>query len=343
MPYYSDEPIAPKPYELVSFPDKSPTLAKPKGHDRYRKDHLHGCLSLSLSVGTTLHVSTGVVAMGKDVDEASKLPLIKTMMVEQQKLIIPGSSLKGVVRSAYEAITNSTLAVVVGRDSKRVVPRDRHSCRPPKQKTSDSKWLCPASQVFGALDWQGLLQFSDAKCTNQKPAVGFMPSLYRPRPDRPGYLDKKGKAVGRKFYYHAAEAVDRGQQRGIPVQQAGRHYEFTTELHFSNLTPAQLGTVLIVLGQDKQYPMALKVGGGKPIGMGTMAVEIRALQLMGNNFDRYRQYAAPSERYEEGAIATQVTSWIASAHTSLVETEQLEELAEILRYPTDREAPQGMY
>lgn len=55
--------------------------------------------------------------MGSDVGQ-SKIPLIKTMQMGENKLLIPGSSLKGAVRSVYEAITNSTLGVVTPKYKK---------------------------------------------------------------------------------------------------------------------------------------------------------------------------------------------------------------------------------
>jgi CRISPR/Cas system CSM-associated protein Csm3 (group 7 of RAMP superfamily) len=91
----------------VPFPRQKPQLKHPVGHDRYRNDRLHGKLVLKLTVKTAVHISTGIVAMGTDL--GNRIPLIKTMaQSRQQKLTIPGSSLKGVVRSAFEAITNNT-------------------------------------------------------------------------------------------------------------------------------------------------------------------------------------------------------------------------------------------
>ncbi len=323
-----------KPYALVPFPNKKPQLKHPVGHDRYRNDRLHGKLILKLTVKTAVHISTGIVAMGTDVGD--RIPLIKTMAQgRQQQLTIPGSSLKGVVRSAFEAITNSTLAVVSGR-YKRQMPQDRLPCRKKEQ-------LCPTSLVFGAMNWQGLIHFTDATCESAKSATGFMPSLYRPRPDqRRAYFDK-GQATGRKFYYNAVKAVS-GGDRGIPVQQAGTEYVFKTELQFNNLTQAELGTLLIVLGQDKKYPMALKVGGGKPIGMGTMTVDIEALEKPQSLKERYTRYAIPeSNRLTGNSLKSFVEEAIQAAHRSLVEKPQLEALAEILKWPTDRTAPEGMY
>lgn len=323
-----------KPYALVPFPSKKPTLKHPVGHDRYRSDRLHGKLELKLTVKTAVHVSTGIVAMGADVGD--RIPLIKTMAQGKQKqLTIPGSSLKGVVRSAYEAITNSTLAVVTSK-YRQEMPQDRLQCRKKEQ-------LCPASLVFGAMDWQGLIHFTDATCKQAKSSTGFMPSLYRPRPDQRRAYFQKGQAVGRKFYYNAVNAIS-GGDRGIPVQQAGTEYTFKTTLQFKNLSLAEFGTLLIVLGQDTNYPMALKVGGGKPIGMGTMTVEIEALEKPKTIKERYTQYAIPdTNRLTGKALESLANEALKAAHKDLIEKPQLEALANILKWPTDYTAPEGMY
>jgi len=323
-----------KPYALVPFPNKKPQLKHPVGHDRYRNDRLHGKLILKLKVKTAVHISTGIVAMGTDVGD--RIPLIKTMAQgRQQQLTISGSSLKGVVRSAFEAITNSTLAVKTGKYTKQM-PRDRLPCQ-------NKEKLCPASLVFGAMNWQGLIHFTDATCESAKSATGFMPSLYRPRPDQRRAYFEKGQAAGRKFYYNAVKAIS-GGDRGIPVQQAGTEYVFKTELQFNNLTQAELGTLLIVLGQDSKYPMALKVGGGKPIGMGTMTVDIEALEKLQSLKERYTRYAiSESNRLTGNSLKSFVEEAIQAAHRGLIEKPQLEALAEILKWPTARTAPEGMY
>ena len=328
-----------KPYELISFPKERPPKNPPAGHHQYLGDRLHGTLFLTLKVQTTLHVSTGVVVMGSDI--GSRVPLIKTMVQNiDQKLSIQGSSLKGCIRSAYEAITNSTLAVITSRYRDKI-PQERLPCK-------NKQELCPASQVFGALDWQGLIEFSDAKCENTGFATGFMPSLYRPRPDqRRAYFDARGNVAGRKFYYHTIRAIDKGQNQGITVQQAAKEYTFKTQIQFKNLTAAELGTLLIVLGQDPKYPIALKVGGGKPIGMGTMTVEVTAAKVLQNKGDLRDRYSSYKPHESDSMTGTKLQQFmqknIQAAHSSLVQATQLQQLAEVLKYPTDREPPTGMY
>ncbi|MEH2455863.1 RAMP superfamily CRISPR-associated protein [Nostoc sp.] len=328
-----------KPYKFVSFPPERPRLEDPAGHHRFDQNCLHGTLFLTLKVKTSLHVSTGIVVPGNDI--GTRVPLIKTMVqgIDKQ-LLIQGSSLKGCIRSVYEAITNSTLAVVTSRFRDKI-PNERLPCRNKEQ-------LCPASQVFGALDWQGLIEFNDVKCENIGFNTGFMPSLYRPRPE-PGsaYFDARGKVAGRKFYYHTIRAIEKGQNQGITIQQAAREYTFTTQLQFKNIKPEELGTLFVVLGQDSNYPIALKVGGGKPIGMGTMTVEVTQARILQNFEDLRSHYSTytPDNNHllTEKVLQKFIAIQIKTAHSRLIQLFQLQQLAEVLRYPTDREPPEGMY
>lgn len=329
-----------KPYELVSLPDVAPQRAEPAGQKQFRSDRISGKIPLRLTVKTTAFVASGVVAMGSDISNQTRnIPLIKTSVLRNQGLLIPGSSLKGVVRSIYEAITTSCLCKTTVDRTK--IPDGYGECR-------NKNNLCPACQVFGAMGWQGLIRFPDAVTTERKSSVGFIPSLYAPRPKRAAYYLRNGKVAGRKFYYHTIKAVDKGSQKGIPVQQAGSEFIFTTQLHFMNLTLAELGTLLIVLGQDKpNNTIALKVGGGKPIGMGTMVVEnIQELELLQNQQDwkkRYCNYEQELQSLTGNKLQDFLKQAIASAHKNLVRSQQMQQLREVLQFPTDREPPEGMY
>lgn len=333
--------ISPKPYKLVPFPKEKPQLQRPAGQQKYHENRYHGTLDLTLTVQTSLHVSTGAIALGTDVGQNS-IALIKTMVREnEEKLIIPGSSFKGVVRSVYEAITRSCLCKV-DRNYKQKIPRGYQECEInlPKKRTA----VCPACRIFGALNWQGLVNFSDAKCQASGFRAGFMPSLYRPRPEERQEYFKNGIVTGRKFYYHFSKAVDRGQQQGIPVQQAsGKEYVFSAKLHLKNLSKAELGTLFIVLGQDAKNQIALKVGGGKPIGMGTMTVTVDRFHCPEKIGDRYLDYHSTLEPLAGKELEKLIQSAIDTARKDLVQSQQLTEIAEVLKYPSDRQPPEGVY
>ncbi|MBD2137676.1 CRISPR-associated protein [Anabaena sp. FACHB-1237] len=329
----NDEKV-PKPYDFVSFPPGRPNLQRPYGHHKYDQSRLHGTIYLTLKVKTSLHISTGAVVLGSDIGQ--KISLIKTMTQGvDNKLSIQGSSLKGCIRSVYEAITNSTLGAITSK-YKDKMPSERLPCRKKEE-------LCPASRVFGALDWQGLIEFNDANCENVNFATGFMPSLYSPRVSCDAYY-KNGKLAGRKFYYNMSKAIDKKQGDGISVQQAGKEYTFKTELHFKNLLPEELGTLLIILGQDQKYPLALKVGGGKPIGMGTMTVNVDKINRPQNLKQRYSSYqVSENDDLTGDKLKDFIQKQIQVAHSKLIAKEQLDQLVAILRYPTDRTPPAGMY
>jgi len=325
--------LAPKPYEMVSFPKDSPRLARPVGHDRYQRNRLHGTLYLTLQVQTALHVSTGITEMGSDL--GSRLPLIKTMTTTDRQLVIQGSSLKGCIRSAYEAVTNSTLAVITSRYRDKI-PSDRLPCR-------DREKLCPASRIFGAMDWQGLVEFSDSKCEKNELSVGFMPSLYSPRSECRTYF-VGSRVAGRKFYYNMTSVINKGENRGIPAQQASRQYKFKTVIQYKNLLPEELGIVLLLLGQDPKFPMALKIGGGKPIGMGTMTTVVTAIAHSQDVRSRYREYEVPNAQIIGSEMRTFIEKQMDAAYQSdLLEKVQWQQLATILKYPATHEPPEGMY
>jgi len=340
------EIVTPKPYELISLPTQSPDKAKPAGQEGFKSDRISGKISLRLTVKTASFIASGVVAMGSDLsDKTRNIPLIKTSIEREQRLLIPGSSLKGVVRSTYEAITRSCLCKVTKKYHKQI-PSSYQECSINRQRNQVT--VCPACQVFGAMDWQGLIHFTDAQCETTGFSTGFMPSLYRPRPEeRKAYFNPQGEVAGRKFYYHGIKAVDQGQQQGIPVQQAGKEYRFTTQLRFMNLTPAELGTLLIVLGQDSKNLIALKVGGGKPIGMGTMVVDVTEIKRINSKQqwrDRYSSYDSPPDSLTGNSLKEFIQTVIQTAHTQkLVQDRQLQELKQVLKWPTDREPPEGVY
>lgn len=340
------EDVEPKPYELISLPKLGPKRSEPAGQDRFKSDRLSGKINLRLTVKTTAFVASGVVAMGSDLSNQTRsIALIKTSVQRDRKLIIPGSSLKGVVRSTYEAITASCLCKT--KADRNAIPDGYREC-------TDKTKLCPACQVFGAMGWQGLIRFADAVANDAKLSVGFMPSLYAPRKQRQAYY-VNGKVAGRKFYYHTIRAVDKGQQKGIAVQQAGGEVIFTTQVHFMNLTQAELGTLLIVLGQDKpKNPIALKVGGGKPIGMGTLEVEVSELNVVTNDESLIKQFQLrkPRDRYSSydsefdsltDAKLQQFMQQAIQSSQGLVQAQQLQELKNVLQWPTDRPPPEGMY
>jgi hypothetical protein len=59
--------------------------------------------------------------------------------------------------------------------------------------------------------------------------------------------------------------------------------------------------------------------------------------------DRYSSYQSESERLTGNQLQQVMQKAIQEAHRQLVQSQQLQELTDVLKYPTDREPPEGMY
>jgi CRISPR/Cas system CSM-associated protein Csm3 (group 7 of RAMP superfamily) len=280
----------------------------PQGHKKFVDNGWHGYLDLQLLAHQPIHVAVGVTVLGRDV--SIDRPLVRPMMQKSDgTLFIPGSSLKGCVRSIYEAITASAVGTEIinltSKHSKKVEPM-----------------LSPASRVFGALGYQGMIEFTDAIC-DTSPIIGDIPIMHSPnaRPDR-------------KFYRTTAQRTDLREMSQVPIQQAPKGSSFTTRLRFKNLLSEEVGTLLIALGQDSNFAMALKIGAGKAHGMGLATVNVVQAQIYQTEDlqrDRYSSYHPPA--IEPIALQTHIQA----AHKGLIQQPQLATLANILQHPMAQE------
>lgn len=311
-------------FDFVDFPENSAPQAELVGHDRLLTDRYHGHLTLQLTALTPVFIASGVTALGRDVDQP--VPLLKVMGQDAAgNLILQGTSLKGCIRSVYETITNSRLGVKSDRSPQ--------GGNPPFRPVRRGHTLSPAELVFGTMGLQGLVSITDA--VGDRPLeLGELPPMFQPR---------AGK--GRKFYYHhngsssniatPGREEEKPDRPASPIHQAPVGSVFTTTLRFSNLTFAQLGALLIALGQDKAHQrcFALKVGAGKGKGMGSIAVQLTSHNITeGSNLkaSRYLTYKADDDHLSKRAL----TEALQAAYDSgLVNVNQLDRLYQILQHP----------
>ena len=136
---------------------------------------------------------------------------------------------------------------------------------------------------------------------------------------------------GRKFYKHGRPAAGNTPTEAVP---AGGRFSFRCD--FENLSAAELGVLLIALGQGDP-PLHLKLGGGKPACYGSVAFREVGLWLRPVQ-ESYLTWEDADREAEPGAYVQ-----AAQADGRLLLQEQLRALAETLRYPNDRECPEGNY
>lgn len=82
---------------------------EPTGHDSYKSDKFSGRLSVKLTVKTPLIIVDA--ASAKEHEDNKEHKIFDIRLGQDGKPLIPVTSVKGMLRSAYEAITNSRMSV----------------------------------------------------------------------------------------------------------------------------------------------------------------------------------------------------------------------------------------
>lgn len=310
----SIEPPLPKPYEFVPLPPGRVPTNQPAGHHRYRAGSYTGTLRATIIARSPVHVASGLLEPKSD----RQYPMVKGHFRTGGRPAIPGTSLKGCIRSIVEAISRSSVQITRMRE----LPRDYQPSRQIDQ-------LDVAQRIFGALGYQGMVRFGDAVLEHGEATIVPSVQLFRPRPEAVDtYLDGR-QPRGRKFYMHGALA-----KGNLPLEACPVDSRFGLRMDFENLAAGELGLVLIALGlgEPKLWP---KLGGGKPACLGT--IEVIEPQLTTTD---------PRATYAEFDAVPQVLEVVPllEAAKPLVLSAQIGKLAEVLRWPReDRGCPDRSY
>ena len=212
--------------------------------------------------------------------------------------IIPGSSLKGMLRTLVETLCCGCLTVI-HRDSS--IQEGFASC---DNVTS----LCIACRLFGMMQRQrqadvflGKVNIGDAVAFDHNP--DYHNSLYTavldaPKPrHRAFYLDEHGRFIaGRKFYFHNERLLtekrlipipDKGTYRNQYIQPLAIGTDFSARIDFTNLEADEFAALLFAI--QLQTDMRHKIGYGKPIGLGSVQLNVTNLQLV-DYANRYKDF-----------------------------------------------------
>jgi CRISPR/Cas system CSM-associated protein Csm3 (group 7 of RAMP superfamily) len=264
-----------KPYDFVPFPKRRPNREKGAGQNKLNPCLLSGTLELTLRTLTPVHVGLGYSDFIKAGNQEYLAALQASKPVREadavrRRYLIPGSSIKGAVRSIVEAITRSCIRITQGR-YRPYIPQGYGGC----MSVND---LCIACRLFGAQDYQGHVSFEDAVAPKGSLVLLGTPLLWTParggRGLPPRYLERD-RAKGRKFYRHARPASGADPRACI---KSGA--ELPLRIHFLNLSEAELGVLLTALGLHPDHPFPIKLGGGKPVGLGSVQVIPQRINLL---------------------------------------------------------------
>ena len=258
------------------------------------------------------------------------------------KPTIPASSIKGMIRSVFETLTNSCMAlfaVTYGKRHSRIYPAPnfRH------EDCNLENGLCPACSVFGTilgdeLHLQGKVRFGEAVGSGSEIEKGewTLKELSGPKPERhaPFYArdgrNESSGPKGRKFYYHhnpqqvvqqsyTTTSVHSHRNRKI-LERLKRGAQLSGIVDFQNLTREQVAHLLYAIEleyamEEKEgkkrfaFSSGHKIGMGKPLGLGSLVVVISkgTITKGASRYLSFEQEKAKDLREEIEAFRKEVT------------------------------------
>jgi hypothetical protein len=303
-----------KPYAFVPFVKKV-TQKRPDDSSKALKlendEGLCGRLNVTLVAKTPLHFGAG------DLDEE----LTNLLLREQDKIMLPGSSFKGMLRSVFEAVTESCILNY---------PRAPLNAKPQSHsKVCKAKgYICPACSLFGCLGYRGKLGFTSfvTKEDGHEPIKLKLPQLqtpFRNYPRHGPFATKWGEGnerlyygdfddlhgldvarlskseffarkeqggnsrkefYGRKFYKHSLQFSRVSKMAGKDMYEClPIDSELVGVISYQGLTSDEFGALLFALGFGWEPSIYYKIGYAKPAYLGSVSLQVK--------------HAAPPERY----------------------------------------------
>ena len=291
-----------------------------------------GKLRVTIECVTPVHFGSGQLTFDEKTRRFSY-----ALLKENGRIALPGSSIKGMLRSVFEAVTASCVL-----NAPRALPQQvgkLSACRKSSDLRPACSDLCPACSVFGCLSYKGKLTFS-AFYTEAEPISLNIPTLEQPfrtypRPGRGerdlrtgnerlyygGFRDIRGLDVarmskseflkrkdkepksggnyyGRKFYKHS------GNWKTLTARTNKDSYEclpigtsLDGNIVYQGLSEDELGALFFTLGLGWPQPIFHKLGYAKPAYLGSVKLNVAQEAL-----PRYENAPMTAKDAEEMAL-----------------------------------------
>ena len=309
----------PKPFAYVDIPGEGPEKGEYIAHDKfYGGKLLTGKLELELEViSDYLFVGSG----NYDLREKDKL-VYYSFFRTNGDIVIPGTSIKGAVRSVLEAISNSCVSQR-GRREEHFATHKRCEFELEKGKTN----LCPACKLFGTTGYAGRASFFDAHPEHPEKSDIEIVKIHELFPPR----INKGK---RKFYQNKKFNPVRNQRQERNyrfVEAVKKGSTFKSALSFQNIEKKELALLLYAMGIGQDY--MIKIGGAKPRCFGTVRFIPTAIKLWADPLARVEEKSGK----ELGDFITDVLG-----HRDLIVDDLLRQFRDGISKPNET-CPMGVY
>jgi CRISPR/Cas system CSM-associated protein Csm3 (group 7 of RAMP superfamily) len=224
-----------------------------------------------------------------------------------EQLIIPGTGIKGSVRSIIEAISNSCVRQSTWREQRDL--KTHRACTEVKHGQEISTKLCPACRLFGTTGYRGRIHFADAVPVGQvQPQIVKIADLWPPR------QGKKRKFYEAKTFRELENQKPERNHRFLEAVPKGAR--FATILFFENADVDEMGLMLRALGLDRHpeqpenvvYAFPVKIGGAKPRCLGAVCFHPGRISLVPNATDGL--FRALAQGGENRPLKPTILEWL---------------------------------
>jgi len=287
-----------KPYFFVPMVDRADRRRALNRQNLLSADTFVGKLNVTIECMTPLHFGSGQLMF-----EESTRRFTQALLREDGRISLPGSSFKGMLRSIFEAVSESCVL-----NAPRSLPLKVEGL----SACTSSSGLCPSCSIFGRLSYKGKLTFSSFY-TDAKSVIMSLPKLEQPfrtypRPligernpftgnerlyygnfrevrgidvakmSKADFFEKKrleprsgGSFYGRKFYKHSNNWDELSKKSGKGLYEClQKGTVLTGKIAYQGLTKNELGALLFALGLGWENPIFHKLGYAKPAFMGSI-------------------------------------------------------------------------
>ncbi|MCS7239527.1 MAG: RAMP superfamily CRISPR-associated protein [Thermoguttaceae bacterium] len=311
------------PYRWVKVKRERPSLQEPFYHHDFQG--LKGFAECVVEALTPLFISEATKTGSASGQQSTRaMGFIKHPRTG--KPFIPGTSLKGMIRSLFELLSNSAIPFRQGYAD------ENHKVDKACQGDMVPIKLDPAARVFGYLNsglvFRGLARFSDAHPVRETKEIGpFKVVVGQPRPEthKPFYSDE----LRRKFYHHhpnrksALVEAPQNITQTASVRPLAPGCKFSFRVDFENLRQEELDLLIYCLELEDNVtvtlspealgpkfkspttfsgPMCHKLGGCKPHGAGSARIQITRLVIYRDIKARYSSQRLQREELTEKSL-----------------------------------------
>jgi len=314
------------PYNFVTVSDKvnRKKIENIEYHDRIISDEtFSGCLECSLKTVTRLFIPSTLPQdisekktgkkdkWGKPIWHKTYSSFYYLSENNTKNYAIPASSLKGVIRSIAEAISNSCIHMFDGSyENERVTYSIDDKLRKEKcifydENGNFGEGICICCSMFGMAntkeseetkkkqikiqnDFKGKICFSDARLITSPlfEQTFSLKELSSPKPHHTSFYTGGKSIKGRKFYYHHEDhdikelkGQETNRNRSITPLKTDAVFKF--RISFENLTEEEYGLLLKTI--ELEPGLGHKIGMGKPLGLGSCIIEVKEIKEFTKN------------------------------------------------------------